>query len=178
MDDEVIKGSFRTLHYNHVKMLEFECFECGIDRWQDLFKTLDLHYGFDCYMSGNFHLLIRITNCWNNTLAYTPTRPLCNQRASAGYLNCTEERAPAMRLAGNGYCAHRYRAPVFARLLEEMSLYKYSNGRRGDVMDDALLSVSTEVRDGKRQGVEYYSAQALKRRSGRDIDRNFTKIWW
>ena len=178
MDDEVLKGSFKTLHYNHVKMIEFECFECGFERWQELFKTLDLNFGFDCYLSGNFHLLARITNCWNNSLSYYPTRPLCETRATAGYFNCTEERDTASRLAGNGYCAHRFRAPVFAKLLDDMSLYKFANGRRGDIFDDALLSVGTESKNGKRQGVEYYSAQALKRRSGRDQEKNFTKKWW
>jgi len=178
MDDEVIKGAYKTLHYHQLKMIEFECFECGLDRWQKLFKILDLNYGFDCYLSGTFHLMVRITNCWNNSLAYDFKRPLCDQRAEAGYFNCTEERAPDQRLSGNGYCAHRYRAATLAKMFEDMSLYRYSNNRRGNIFDDALLSVGTEFKDGKRLGVEYYSAEALKRRSGRDHKQNYTKLWW
>lgn len=82
MDDEIIKGSFNTLHYNKVKFIELECFDCGYDRWQELFKTLDLNYGFDCYVSGNYNLLARLTNCWNNSIV--ATRPLCTSRAPAG----------------------------------------------------------------------------------------------
>lgn len=59
-----------------------------------------------------------------------------------------------------------------------MSIYKYANNRRGDIFEDALLTVGTEIKDGRRQGVEFYSSEALKRRSGRDMDKNFTKKWW
>ena len=178
MDDEVIKGAYKTLHYHHVKMIEFECFECGVDRWQKLFKVLDLNYGFDCYLAGPFNLLVRITNCWNNSLAYDIKRPLCAQKAEAGYFNCTEERVADQRLAGNGYCAHRYRASALAKMFDDMSLYRYSSYRRGDIFTDALISVGTEFKDNKRLGVEFYSAEGLKRRSGRDHKKNFTKTWW
>jgi len=146
-DIDVIEGSFVSLRTRGVKFLVFECFYCSEEKPMRLFKILDTNFHFDCYVNGEHDILIKITNCWDPSLVTSQgsgiTRPVCNDE-NCGSANL---RAPNLRIDGNAYCVHRYRASTLHALFESHSLHKYTpdggewgGHRHGHVISDALLS--------------------------------------
>jgi hypothetical protein len=53
---------------------------------------------------------------------------------------CPELKRPLDRLDGNIYCVHRARANILVSLFNDMSLFKFAEYKRGDILKDALLS--------------------------------------
>lgn len=184
-DLEVVQGSFVSLKTRGVKFLTFECYSCSEEPSQKLFSVLDTKFGFDCYVNGEHDILIKITNCWDPAYAVesgnVATRPICKDN-SCGSANL---RLPNLRIDGNVYCAHRYRASALHALFESHSLYRYTpdgnvgaggGTRHGHVISDALLSYPARF-DEDNLVLPSENEGAWTRRTGRNPEDG-SKNWW
>mmetsp|Transcript_24701 Transcript_24701/g.36407 ORF Transcript_24701/g.36407 Transcript_24701/m.36407 type:complete len:358 (+) Transcript_24701:549-1622(+) len=134
-DLSVIRGSFDTLKNRGVKMITYEYSNSQADEFSKMIHTLDTEFGFDCFHGTEKDILIRVTNCWDPVAAAatSPEKTPC-------MTNCPVlHHKPNNRLGGNGYCVHRLRAHALWSLLDDMSLHKYADKKRGDIHKDALL---------------------------------------
>eukprot|EP01041_Mallomonas_annulata_P012392 gene12392-26070_t len=126
-------GANRTLSYRNTKFITYECNQgyCDEQSHIDLLNYLYNH-GFICYMAGLNDLLFRLTNCLDVSLAHL----------SEG------------RLRGNVYCGHEIRSPGLISAMDAISLHTYSEGRRGDIKDGAMLGKQAYVENNKVK-IEY-----------------------
>ena len=115
-------------------MLAFEGTSMGKNK--DIIVKLDI-IGFDCYVNGEHDVMVRLTNCWDYDYASQPVKPDCFLNPTCPEFN---RKRIDMRIDGNVYCAHRDRATALNHLFNENSLYKYVDGKRGDLIRDAFLS--------------------------------------
>ena len=81
-------------------------------------------------------------------------------------------KPPEFRLDGNIYCVHRIRAAVLVSLFNDMSIYKFADNKRGDVLKDALLSTALARFEGNKYTHDMEGPGELNqfyRRTMRDI---------
>ena len=94
--------------------------------------------------------------------------PECKQ---GGPNRCPELHDKLHRLDGNVYCAHRTSAYALNSAFKEASLYKYTGGRRGHVVKDALASMESAYFDKNKLIVVLdgdAKSNSFTRRTGRD----------
>lgn len=176
-DRDVIRGAMKTLATRGVKMITYEA--AYNKDWEDIIHVLDTKYGFDCYQNGEVNIFVRVTNCWDSTLATTSALPNCIPSAT---VSCPDSvNAPHRRIDGNGYCVHRTRAASLHAMFEEMSLYKYTDESRGHLLRDALVGMSwTRFTPTGDKGMmihrDAYFEEKFERNYGRKFG-TFEKQW-